>query len=213
VKTIFSIWAHAGLLAATAVFIWLKIALLDRLRGSWSVLLGPFARHRIRAYLPELRRDTPPGMMVEFHQMLNWNLKEGSHSFPGSDGGTCINEAAVVAAGYEYRPIASVEHMPACFSRPICRFALRLNDDASDLERQQLLPFVTRLACADTQEVERKRRDFIALHDKRGLSFRHRLKVLEAALAIGRQADAFGIDEERATDKAIKARAHTHVHF
>jgi hypothetical protein len=150
--------------------------------------------------------------MVEFHQMLNWKLKEGSHSFPGSDGGTCINEAAVVAAGYEYRPVASVEHMPACFSRPICRFAMRLNDDASDLERQQLLPFVTRLACADTQEVERKRRDFIALHDRRGLSFPHRLEVLRGALAIGRQADALGAGERSATTEGIKTQARRPAH-
>jgi hypothetical protein len=128
--------------------------------------------------------------MAGFHHILNWKLKEGSHSFPSKDGGTCINEAAVVAAGYEYRPIPNVEHMPICFSRPICRFAMRLNDDASDLERQQLLPFVMRLACADTREVERKRMAFISSHDRRGLTFQSRLGVLEGALAIGRQAPA-----------------------
>jgi hypothetical protein len=33
-----------------------------------------------------------------------------------------------------------------------------LNDIATDEQRQQLLPFVTRLACADTAEVELQRR-------------------------------------------------------
>ena len=34
-----------------------------------------------------------------FDHILNWKLKAGSHPFPGKDGGTCINEAALVAAG------------------------------------------------------------------------------------------------------------------
>jgi hypothetical protein len=29
-----------------------------------------------------------------FNTILNWKLPEGSHDFPGPDGGTCINEAA-----------------------------------------------------------------------------------------------------------------------
>src|SRR5215210_3700997 len=87
-----------------------------------------------------------------FDKILNWKLKRGSHRFPGPDGGTCINEAAIVAAGFPYQAVVAVENMPECFSRPICRFALRLNDWATDEQRQQLLPFVARLACADTPE-------------------------------------------------------------
>ncbi len=37
--------------------------------------------------------------MDGFDHILNWTLKVGSHPFPGKDGGTCINEAAIVAAG------------------------------------------------------------------------------------------------------------------
>ena len=37
--------------------------------------------------------------MDGFDHILNWKLKVGSHRFPGKDGGTCINEAALVAAG------------------------------------------------------------------------------------------------------------------
>ena len=39
------------------------------------------------------------GMADGFGHILNWRLLAGSHPFPGPDGGTCINEAAVVAAG------------------------------------------------------------------------------------------------------------------
>ena len=35
--------------------------------------------------------------MEGFDHILNWTLKRGSHQFPGPDGGTCINEAALVA--------------------------------------------------------------------------------------------------------------------
>ena len=59
--------------------------------------------------------------MDDFDHILNWKLKAGSHPFPGKDGGTCINEGALVAAGFEYRPVRRVEDMPKCFSRPICR--------------------------------------------------------------------------------------------
>src|SRR5215213_9688078 len=83
--------------------------------------------------------------MADFDHILNWKLQPGSHKFPGQDGGTCINEAAIVAAGFPYQAVKSVEEMPTCFSRPICRLAMRLNDEATDEQRQRLLPFVTRL--------------------------------------------------------------------
>ena len=47
--------------------------------------------------------------MDSFDHILNWKLKQGSHTFPGQDGGTCINEAAVVAAGFPYQPVRAVE--------------------------------------------------------------------------------------------------------
>ena len=147
--------------------------------------------------------------MGDFDHILNWTLKQGSHPFPGKDGGTCINEAALVAAGYEYRPIRAAEDMPECFSRPICRYAMHLNDEATDLERQQLLRFVTRLACADTPEVEREREGYIAFHSRRRLTFLERIEVLEGALAIGRQADPLGPDAVRARMDHVRDRATT----
>src|SRR5918995_3017632 len=95
-----------------------------------------------------------------FDTILNWKLQRGSHKFPGPDGGTCINEAAIVAAGFPYQPVRSVQDMPACFSRPICTLAMLLNDWTSNEERQQLLPYVARLACADTTEIEGEREDY-----------------------------------------------------
>ena len=47
--------------------------------------------------------------MDDFDHILNWKLKAGSHPFPGKVGGTCINEAALVAAGFEYRPVRRAE--------------------------------------------------------------------------------------------------------
>src|ERR671928_656514 len=128
--------------------------------------------------------------MEGFDHILNGTLKTGSHPFPGPDGGTCINEAALVAAGFKYRPVRDVYRMPPCFSRPICQFAMWLNDMASDEKRQLLLPYVTRLACADTQKVEREREAYIQAQMCRGrLSIERGIEILEGALAIGRQVE------------------------
>ncbi len=154
--------------------------------------------------------------MDGFDHLLNWKLKEGSHHFPGPDGGTCINEAALVAAGFPYQPIRAGEQMPDCFSRPICNFAMLLNDLADDEERQRLLPYVTRLACADTPEVERARDAYIKRHTGHFyvgthlfgvvvLSFDRGLEVLEGALAIGRQADPLGPEEVQTRMDAARA--------
>jgi hypothetical protein len=134
--------------------------------------------------------------MDSFDPILNWKLNVGSHPFPGKDGGTCINEAALVAFGFPYRPISTAHHMPTCFSRPICRLAMQLNDAANDTDRQRLMPFVTRLACADTPKVERERDAVIRSHMREydygflsGTRFEKGLEALEAALAIGREAE------------------------
>jgi hypothetical protein len=151
--------------------------------------------------------------MEAFDTILNWKLQRGSHPFPGKDGGTCINEAAIVAAGFLYRPVRSILDMPDCFSRPICRLAMYMNDLATDKQRQQLLPFVGRLACADTAEVERQREIYISSRLRHSLShrraFQELLEVLEGALAIGRQADLLAPEEVTTRLKAVRQSAPT----
>jgi hypothetical protein len=98
--------------------------------------------------------------MFDFNRILNWKLLAGSHAFPGPDGGTCINEAAIVAAGFAYREIGSPEDCPPCFSRPLAAYALALNDRIADdaLRHQLLMPFVARLSSsADADAVEDRR--------------------------------------------------------
>ncbi|MHB2208628.1 hypothetical protein [Methylobacterium sp. CM6257] len=150
--------------------------------------------------------------MSDFDHILNWKLLRGSHPFPGPDGGTCINEAAIVACGFGYRPVRSVNAMPACFSRPICELAMQLNDNATNAQRQRLMPFVTRLACADTPEVEQRRARYIDAHIGPRLfpdffSFDLGLEALEGALAIGRQADPLGLDEAARRLDAVRGPA------
>lgn len=147
--------------------------------------------------------------MHGFDHILNWKLKAGSHPFPGKDGGTCINEAALVAAGFDYKPIYRVEEMPRCFSRPICRFAMQLNDNANDEDRQRLLPFVTRLACADTLTVECIRELYITSRAKKNDTFDRSLEILEGALVIGRQADALEPDMVTQRMHVVQDRAAT----
>ncbi len=151
--------------------------------------------------------------MEAFDTILNWKLKRGSHKFPGPDGGTCINEAAIVAAGFPYQSVHFVELMPSCFSRPICRWAMELNDMATDEQRQQLLPFVTRLACADTPKVERERQEYINSRISHRLTyplaFQELLKDLEGALAIGRQADMLAPQEVTTRLQAVQQTAPT----
>ena len=103
------------------------------------------------------------GAVADFRRMLEWKLLRGSHEFPGPDGGTCLNEAAVVAAGYPYRAIYCVRDLPASFSRPISMLALCLNDTLEDGLRQQLLlPFVARLGgSADAPKTEMTRAELV----------------------------------------------------
>ena len=101
-----------------------------------------------------------PAARYDFTRILNWKILRGSHEFPGPDGGTCINEAAIVAAGYPYTPVRRIDDCPPSFSRPLALYAMCLNEIVlSDQLRQELLlPFVTRLAgSADSVEVEMAR--------------------------------------------------------
>lgn len=103
-----------------------------------------------------------------FEPILNWRLLKGSHAFPGPDGGTCINEAAIVASGLPYRAVTATEDCPPCFSRPLAAYALGLNDAMPEAERQGLMAFVLRLSgSADRPGVEAARTAFLALESVR----------------------------------------------
>ncbi|GEP05997.1 hypothetical protein [Methylobacterium oxalidis] len=102
-------------------------------------------------------------MTAGFEHILNWRLLPGSHAFPGPDGGTCINEAAIVAAGLPYRAVTASSDLPACFSKPLAAYALGLNDAMPDAERPRLMAFVLRLSgSADAPAVEAERTRFLA---------------------------------------------------
>jgi hypothetical protein len=170
----------------------------------------PFLPASSETAMPMGRAVPQEWLMDTFDHLLNWKLKVGSHRFPGKNGGTCINEAALVAAGFEYKPITSVHQMPECFSRPICDFALHLNDCARNAERQKLLPYVTRLACADTREVENARATYIhrrTYHYRNRIPIEVGLEVLEGALAIGRQADPLGPEDVKTRMDEVRTKA------
>jgi hypothetical protein len=88
-----------------------------------------------------------------------------------------------------------------------------LNDEATDMQRQRLLPFVTRLACADTPEIELKRARYIDSHTSHSgyfgtdFHFDIGLRALEGALDIGRQADPLGMEEAASRLDAVRSRA------
>jgi hypothetical protein len=144
--------------------------------------------------------------MHDFDHILNWTLKQGSHPFPGPDGGTCINEAAIVAAGYPYQRVRRVGAMPECFSRPICRLAMQLNDEATDAQRPRLMPYVMRLACADAPGVEAERAAYIDTWTRVASTFDQRLAILDGALAIGRAADALPVEDAASRLDAVRRR-------
>lgn len=83
---------------------------------------------------------------MNWSHITNWRLAKGSHKFPGPDGGTCINEAAIVAAGLEYRRVNSFKQLPPCFSPILGEWLIIANDKSSDTERQQLMKFVNKLS-------------------------------------------------------------------
>ena len=86
-------------------------------------------------------------------------------------------------------------------------FGDALNDIASNAQRQRLLPFVARLACADKPGIERERASYIEAHTPMFFSFEEGVQTLEGALAIGRQADPLGTDEVKTRFEAVQGQA------
>jgi hypothetical protein len=114
----------------------------------------------LRQLLNRLPANPEPAPRYDFTRMLNWKILRGSHEFPGPDGGTCVNEAAIVAAGYPYQPVRRIDDCPPSFSRPLALYAMCINEIvlSDELRQELLLPFVTRLAgSADALDVEMQR--------------------------------------------------------
>ena len=98
-------------------------------------------------------------MPFDFQQLANFRLARGSHKQPNKGGNICVNEAAVIAAGFQYREIRDVSCLPDCFSRPVSEYAIYLNDFMMHRVRNELLvPFITRLpGTSDAPWVEEER--------------------------------------------------------
>ncbi|MDQ2091650.1 hypothetical protein [Marimonas arenosa] len=100
---------------------------------------------------------------------LDWQLKHGSHEFPGPDGGTCINEAALVVAGFAYREVTGILDLPESFCPVISQYALTLNDAMPEGELlNRLRPFAARLSgSSDGRSVADLRGSYLAMQAAR----------------------------------------------
>src|SRR5438045_9708775 len=86
-----------------------------------------------------------PPMPIDFQQLANFRLARGSHKQPNKGGNICVNEAAVIAAGFQHREIRDVSCLPDCFSRPVSEYAIYLHAFMVHRVRHEpLAPAVTR---------------------------------------------------------------------
>jgi hypothetical protein len=132
-------------------------SLLRRLPNGWR-------RHIAELSDAEDKPGTSGEVGISFERILNWPLLRGSHEFPGPDGGTSVNEAAVVVAGLQYRAVADIRDLPECFCPVIGAYTLVLNEMMPDSPRQRLLPYATSLAgTADEFAVKIRRGEYLAL--------------------------------------------------
>jgi len=114
-------------------------------------------------------------MPFDFQQLANFRLARGSHKQPNKGGNICVNEAAVIAAGFQYREIRDVSCLPDCFSRPVSEYAIYLNDFMMHRARNELLvPFITRLpGTSHAPWVEEERARLIVVETVRRIPNRH----------------------------------------
>src|SRR5258707_4436372 len=115
------------------------------------------------------RPAVEPPMPFDFQQLANFRLARGSHKQPNKGGNICVNEAAVIAAGFQYREIKDVSCLPDCFSRPVSEYAIYLNDFMMHRVRNELLvPFITRLpGTSDAPWIEEERARLIVVQTVR----------------------------------------------
>ena len=110
--------------------------------------------------------------MYDIHRLGKIKLAKGGHNETNADGEVCVNEAAILAAGFDHRKVRQACDCPPCFSRVIAQYAIILNDRMPDDLRNELLtPFILRLAgTADRSAVELKRLTFIVLQSMRKMN-------------------------------------------
>ena len=108
-------------------------------------------------------------MPFDFQPLTNFRLARGSHKQPNKGGNICVNEAAVIAAGFEYRAVRDVSCLPDCFSCPVSDYTIYLNDVMLHKVRNRfLMPFVIRLpGTSDSPWIEAKRAEFIVIQTAR----------------------------------------------
>lgn len=148
---------------------------------------------------------------VSISSTLDWKLLSGSHEFPGPDGGTCINEAAIVAAGFEYRSVSSWHDCPPCFSPIISSWAISLNDGMSKENRKALLPFVMRMAgTKGSYDTEKRRAEHLILSTTRIEGAGMAEKMGQIAIA-ARLRNCTSVDDARAILKEFSAIADAYV--
>ena len=143
--------------------------------------------------------------------LCQWELKSGSHEWPGPGGGTCINEAAIVASGFEYKSVGEHADCPPCFSPVISAYLISINDSMPDEIRQKLMRFVTRLSgSSDTPAVEQQRLEYIILETvKRIVSLSMDAVNLTAMAAMCRS--VVTLDDARKAAEAVYATSSTYV--
>jgi hypothetical protein len=111
--------------------------------------------------------------MEQLRSLLSWKLLAGWHEFPGSDGGTCLVEAAIVVAGLPYRRVRSIGDIPTDnISWVVAWYLLQINDALPEEPRQRLIPFVTKLAGSAAGPAEAKRIDYLVAATREQLGWR-----------------------------------------
>jgi hypothetical protein len=103
--------------------------------------------------------------MYDVTKIGKFTLSVGAHE--EGDHRRCLMEAAIIAAGFKHRKVVEVRDCPPCFSGVFAAYAMMLNDSMPNYLRDELLlPFVLRLADADTAAngiVESERLKFIVV--------------------------------------------------
>jgi hypothetical protein len=138
---------------------------------------------------------------MDFDYILNWKLLQGSHDFPGPEGGTCINEAAIVAAGFKYKSISNYRDVPECFCPVLSDFLIILNDYLDFENRQELIKYIWKLPGSKDKKAEQSRLEKLleinAFLKKSGVVFIKQATWIEAHLYALLACVGAGVDSER----------------